>query len=79
MAFVKGYHVEVRALSAVDGGGWLATVPDLPGCVSDGQSAEEALQNVADAIDQWLQTAADRGREMPPASTPTSLRKRLNA
>ena len=31
----KDYPVEVRPLAADDGGGWLATFPDLPGCMGD--------------------------------------------
>ena len=37
------YHVIVEPLSAGDGGGYLASVPDLPGCMSDGETPEEAL------------------------------------
>lgn len=31
----KDYPVEIRPLFADDGGGWLATFPDLPGCMGD--------------------------------------------
>ena len=36
------YAVMIAPLSAEDGGGFLATVPDLPGCMSDGETPEEA-------------------------------------
>ena len=36
----------LRALHAEDGGGYLAVVPDLPGCMSDGDTPAEAVQNV---------------------------------
>jgi predicted RNase H-like HicB family nuclease len=41
------YPVLITPLSAEDGGGYLATVPDLPGCMSDGATREEAAHNVA--------------------------------
>jgi len=62
------YPVIVSPLSEQDGGGFVATVPDLPGCMSDGETPEEALTNVQDAIDVWLEAARDLGRPIPPPS-----------
>ena len=45
------YAVTIEPLADSDGGGFLATVPDLPGCMSDGETPEEALANVRDAIE----------------------------
>jgi predicted RNase H-like HicB family nuclease len=59
------YPVIVSPLSDADGGGFVATVPDLPGCMSDGDTPEEALTNVQDAIAVWLEAARDLGREAP--------------
>lgn len=59
------YAVIVEPLQAGEGGGFLATVPDLPGCVSDGATPEEALINVRDAIAMWLEAAAELGRPIP--------------
>ncbi|CAK0770758.1 hypothetical protein WCLP8_4630002 [uncultured Gammaproteobacteria bacterium] len=36
--------MRLSPLSEADGGGWLAEVPDLPGCMSDGATPEEAAQ-----------------------------------
>jgi len=44
------YAVVIEPLSAEDGGGFLARVTDLPGCMSDGETPAEALANVEDAI-----------------------------
>jgi predicted RNase H-like HicB family nuclease len=55
------YAVRIEALADIDGGGYLATVPDLPGCMSDGETPEEALKNVQDAISSWIE-AADEWR-----------------
>lgn len=51
-----------------DGGGWLATVPDLPGCMSDGGTREEAARNVGGAIDAWIEEARALGRAVPAPS-----------
>ncbi len=59
------YAVIVSPLSEEDGGGFLATVPDLPGCMSDGDTREEAARNVEDAIASWLEEARSVGREIP--------------
>ena len=59
------YAVVIEPLSEEDGGGFLATVPDLPGCMSDGDTREEAARNVEDAIASWLEEARSVGREIP--------------
>jgi antitoxin HicB len=59
------YRIALRPLSAEDGGGWLAEVPELPGCMSDGASPQEAVDNVMDAIGCWLEAAREDGRAAP--------------
>ena len=59
------YPVLIRPLAAVDGGGFAATVPKMPGCRSDGESPEEAVTNAYDAIACWLEAAAEMGRPVP--------------
>lgn len=59
------YRVVIEPLSLADGGGYFATVPDLPGCMSDGETAEEALLNVQDAIECWIEAANEMGRTVP--------------
>ena len=55
------YPVVLRPLSDDDGGGWIAIVPDLPGCMSDGATRQEAFDNVLDAIDSWESDAEQDG------------------
>jgi antitoxin HicB len=62
------YPVLIEPLSAEDGGGFLATVPDLPGCMSDGETPEEALAHVRDAVEAWIEEARTPGRTVPPPS-----------
>jgi antitoxin HicB len=59
------YAVIIEPLAEEDGGGFVATVPDLPGCMSDGDTREEAARNVEDAIASWLEEARSVGREIP--------------
>jgi predicted RNase H-like HicB family nuclease len=59
------YPVNIEKLPPEDGGGYLATVPLLPGCMSDGDTPEEALRNVQDAIAAWLDAARAWGRAVP--------------
>ena len=49
-------------------GGWVAEVPSLPGCVSQGETKEEALRNIREAIAQWLDAAQALGRSIPAES-----------
>ena len=62
------YPVVITPLSLEDGGGFAATVPDLPGCMSDGETPEEALHNVLDAIDSWIEMAEELGHSIPEPS-----------
>ena len=65
---IRRYSVSIGPLSLEDGGGYVARVPDLPGCMSDGDSPEEALENVYDAIACWIEAAQEIGRPVPPPS-----------
>jgi predicted RNase H-like HicB family nuclease len=40
-------------------GGYTVTVPSLPGCISEGESAEEALANIREAIQLYLEPGED--------------------
>ena len=43
---------------------FLAVVPELPGCMSDGDTAMEALENVEVVMKEWIETAKVTGREI---------------
>ncbi len=83
------YPFELRPLAQEEGGGWLITYPDLPGCMSDGETPEEAMLNGKDAVAAWLKAAKETGREVPQpgelpsgkfiARVPRSLHARLTA
>ena len=46
-------------------GGWVAEVPSLPGCISQGETIEETLDNVRDAIQVWIDGARSTGLQVP--------------
>ena len=46
-------------------GGFVAEVPSLPGCISQGETVEEALANIRDAMTVWLSGAAEAGLGVP--------------
>jgi predicted RNase H-like HicB family nuclease len=46
-------------------GGWVAEVPSLPGCLSQGDTREEALENIRDAIATWIDGAEQVGMDVP--------------
>ena len=50
--------IRVR-LEASDEGGYTAVVPALPGCISEGNSREQALQNIKEAINLYLEPVED--------------------
>jgi antitoxin HicB len=62
------YAVVIEPLPVEDGDGFIATVPDLPGCMSDGDTPEEALANVRDAVAAWVEEARALGRAVPKPS-----------
>jgi antitoxin HicB len=71
---VLDFPVVVERLTADDGGGFAAYAPDLPGCMSDGETQEEALANVRDAIAAWLEEADALNRQIPEPHR-TSIRR----
>jgi predicted RNase H-like HicB family nuclease len=59
------YTIIIEPAPAQDGGGFLAYVPDLPGCMSDGDTYEQAAHNVTGAIESWIEAALEMGRPIP--------------
>lgn len=68
IAAITAYPVMVRPLSAEDGGGFLARIPDLPGCTGDGETEADAIADVREAAIGWIEAARDMGRTVPAPS-----------
>lgn len=87
-ALIHSYPFTIRPLLAEDGGGFAIEYPDLPGCISDGETHEEALENGADAVKAYLLSCVKHGDPIPRPSVasgqwrqrvPRSLHSRLVA
>ncbi len=45
---------------------FVVEVPELPGCMADGETYEQAVANARQIIEEWIETAREHGREIPP-------------
>ena len=59
------YPFTIRHLTEEEGGGFLIEFMDLPGCMSDGETIEEAIRNGEDAVNCWLEVAKASNRTIP--------------
>ena len=79
----EAYAHVIEPLSAADGGGYLITFPDLPGCMSDGETIEETVVNGRDAFSVWMSARAHQGKPIPSptrhgeSAAPVRLMQRL--
>ena len=44
---------------------FIVEVPELPGCMADGQTYEQAVTNARQVIEEWIETARELGRPVP--------------
>jgi predicted RNase H-like HicB family nuclease len=56
------YTVELKPQKE---GGYTVTAPALPGCISEGDTAEEALKNIRDAVEGYIKASVKHGRKVP--------------
>jgi predicted RNase H-like HicB family nuclease len=59
-------------LHEADEGGYWVEVPALPGCASQGETVEETLENVKDAIELYVSVLEEDGRPVPRDETTSS-------
>jgi antitoxin HicB len=83
---IQAYPFTIRPLTGDDGGGFAIEYPDLPGCISDGNTPEDALKHGAHAVKAYLRSCVKHGDPIPQPSTasgqwrqrvPRSLHARL--
>lgn len=60
-------------------GAYAVAVPDLPGCITFGETLADALEMAKDAIEMWLWDAENRAETIPPASTLETITSPENA
>ena len=82
----EDYAINIAPLPAEEGGGYLVTIPDLPGCIADGETIDEAVGEARDAFNAWAMVEMeDKGGLPAPKSysgqfvqrIPKSLHMRL--
>lgn len=56
-----------------DGTGYYAKVPDLPGCITTGNSLQDAIEQITDAMNAWLVVAEDEGDAISPPTPQDQL------
>lgn len=59
------YPFITTVLPEAEGGGYLIEYPDLLGCMSDGETIQEAIENGRAAVQSWIETARAHGDEIP--------------
>ena len=59
------YRYAIEIFYSEDDDGYIAVVPELPGCSAFGETEESALGEVKIAMELWLATAEKEGREIP--------------
>ncbi len=59
------YKYTIEIFYSDEDGGFIAVVPELPGCSAFGVTEEEALEEVKVAIELWMTVARQEGREIP--------------
>lgn len=45
--------------------GWIAECPSLPGCITQGKTKAEAVRNIKEAIEGWIETMTVHGQAIP--------------
>jgi len=62
---MMGKKYEIIIFWSSEDNAYIAEVPELPGCMADGNTYQEALKNVEQIIDEWIETATQLGRPIP--------------
>ena len=60
-----GSKYEIIIFWSDEDNAFIAEVPELPGCMADGQTYQEALSNAQQIIQEWITTAKGLGRTVP--------------
>lgn len=55
----------IQIVWSEDDKAFLASVPELPGCIADGATVEKAIKALQATVDDWIETAKELGREIP--------------
>jgi len=61
------YKYEIIIYWSEEDNFYIAEVPELPGCMADGNSYADVMNNIQIVIDEWIDTAVELGREISTA------------
>ena len=59
------YKYEIILYWSAEDESYIAEAPELPGCMADGETMAEALENIHVVIGEWIETAMELGRSIP--------------
>lgn len=62
-------HYSIKVFYSEEDKGFVAIIPDLPGCSAFGETEEEAIKEARVAQELWIKTAKKEGRKIPQPST----------
>jgi predicted RNase H-like HicB family nuclease len=65
MATTRKYRYEIILYWSDEDQAYIAEVPELPGCMADGATYQEAVEAAEDVIEGWIETAEEMGRPIP--------------
>ena len=60
-----GSKYEIIIFWSEEDSAYVAEVPELPGCIADGKTYQEAITNAERVIQEWIDTATELGRPIP--------------
>ena len=68
----EDYPINLSPIPGDEGDGYLVTFPDLPGCIADGDTVEEAIAEARDAFNAWMVAVReDKGDPSTPKRPPS--------
>lgn len=59
------YKYEIIIYWSNEDNSYIAEAPELPGCMSDGETYQQALSNIEKTIDEWIETAKNINKKIP--------------
>ncbi len=65
----EDYAINIDPIPEDEGGGYLVTMPDLPGCMADGETIDVALTEARDAFEAWAMAEQEDKGELPAPKT----------
>ena len=65
----EDYPINVTPIPEDEGSGYLVTIPDLPGCIADGETIDEAISEARDAFTAWVMAEMEDKDSLPAPKT----------